>query len=112
RDGDATAWDAFVARTAGSTFCHCAAWGDVLRDALGAESCDLVARDASGVIRGVLPLARVRSRMFGVYLVSLPFLDAGGPIGGATARQRLPGQAAAWARQPGVGRLEPRPREA
>ena len=112
RDGDATAWDAFVARTAGSTFCHCAAWGDVLRDALGAESCDLVARDASGVIRGVLPLARVRSRMFGDYLVSLPFLNAGGPIGDASARERLTEQASAWARQLGVDLLELRTREA
>jgi len=111
-DGDATAWDAFVARTAGSSFCHCAAWGDVLREALGAECCDLVARDASGALRGVLPLARVRSRLFGDYLVSLPFLNAGGPIGDTDARERLTEEASALARELGVDLLELRTREA
>ena len=111
-DGDARVWDDFIAVAEGSTFCHCAAWRDVLRDTLGAESYDLVARDAGGAIRGVLPLARVRSLLFGDYLVSLPFLNAGGPVGDATARDRLIQHAAALARRLGVDLLELRSREA
>jgi len=110
--GDGAAWDAFVAQADGSTFCHRAAWGEVLRDALGAECRDLVARDASGAIRGVLPLARVRSLMFGDYLVSLPFLNAGGPIGDAVACQQLTGRAAGLARELDVDLLELRTRDA
>jgi len=111
-DGDARVWDDFIAAAEGSTFCHRAAWRDVLRDTLGAESYDLVARDAGGAIRGVLPLARVRSLLFGDYLVSLPFLNAGGPVGDATARDRLIQHAAALARRLGVDLLELRSREA
>src|SRR5437667_287129 len=101
-DGDAKVWDDFIAAAEGSTFCHCAAWREVLRDSLGAESYDLVARDGGGAIRGVLPLARVRSLLFGDYLVSLPFLNAGGPLGDATARDRLIRHATALARRLGV----------
>jgi len=112
RNGDGAPWDAFVAQAEGSTFCHRAAWGEVLRDALGAECRDLVARDDSGTIRGVLPLARVRSLMFGDYLVSLPFLNAGGPIGAAPACEQLTERAAALARELGVDLLELRTRDA
>jgi len=111
-DGNATGWDEFVAQAEGSTFCHCAAWREVLRDSLGAESYDLVARDGGGAIRGVLPLARVRSLLFGDYLVSLPFLNAGGPLGDATARDRLIRHATALARRLRVDLLELRCREA
>jgi serine/alanine adding enzyme len=117
RDGaDETAWDAFVAQPPGegvgegSTFCHRAAWRRVLADAMGAESHDFVARDSTGMIRGILPLARVRSPLFGDYLISLPFLNAGGPLGDPIACGRLAGAAVAEARRLGVDLLELRTR--
>lgn len=86
--GGAAAWDAFVARTEGSTFCHLAGWRDILSDVLGAECLYWVA-SAGGEYEGILPLVRVKSRLFGHYLVSLPFLNYGGPLGSTAARQRL-----------------------
>ncbi len=86
-------WDDFVASAAGATFCHLGAWLSVMEDALGHESFRLTARDEEGRLRGVLPLVRVRSRLFGDFLVSMPFLNYGGALGPRGARLAL----AQWA---------------
>ena len=41
----------------------------------------LAARDAAGTLEGVLPLVRVKSLVFGHFLVSQPFVNYGGPLG-------------------------------
>jgi serine/alanine adding enzyme len=53
----------------------------------------------------------VRSRIFGHYLVSLPFLNAGGPLGSPAARDRLVAEAVAEARRSGADLLELRARD-
>ena len=88
-NGDVGAWDAFVTQAEGSGFCHLAGWHEVLHDVLGAECHYLVASGEDGELEGVLPLARVRSRLFGHYLVSLPFLNHGGPLGSPRAVRQL-----------------------
>jgi len=56
------------------------------------------ARDAEGrPLRGVLPIFHVKSRFFGHHVISIPFMNYGGPVGDAPARQAL----AAWALQDG-----------
>ncbi len=55
----------------------------------------LMARDtATNQVVGALPLVRVRSLMFGHFLVSMPFLNYGGPLGSASAIRALAGEAA------------------
>jgi serine/alanine adding enzyme len=109
-NGDTRAWDEFVTRAEGSSFCHLSGWRQILSDALGAECLYSAAADAHGVWQGILPLARVRSRMFGHYLVSLPFLNDGGPLGSPAARDRLVAGAVAEARRSGADLLELRTR--
>lgn len=109
--GGAAAWDAFVARTEGSSFCHLAGWREVLSGVLGAE-CLYWAATADGAIEGVLPLVRVRSRLFGHYLVSLPFLNYGGPLGSPVAKQRLAQDAVSEALHSRADLLELRTRDA
>jgi serine/alanine adding enzyme len=87
--GSQSEWDAFAARSEDATFCHLYGWRDVMAGVLGHESLFLGARDSSGALRGILPLVRVRSRLFGHYLVSLPFLNYGGPIGDREAQRAL-----------------------
>src|SRR5690606_7632155 len=82
---DDSAWDAFVRQAPGATFCHLAGWRHVLKEAMHHEPHYLAAVDSGGRIAGVLPLAQVRSRRFGVRYISLPCLDDGGPIGGDDA---------------------------
>jgi len=78
---------------------------------LGAECLYLVATDGAGEWRGVLPLVRVKSWIFGHYLVSLPFLNYGGPLGSPAARRRLVEDAVTEACHSQADLLELRSRE-
>lgn len=92
-DADANAWNDFVgAHPNGSTF-HRWEWREVYRDVYGHDAPYLMAFDGNA-LRGVLPLVRVRSLLFGHYLVSLPYVSYGGPLGDAAAEQVLTGAAA------------------
>src|SRR5262249_45183774 len=70
-------WDAFVATCPEATFFHRASWRGVLADSFGHRPHYLVAEGAGG-IRGVLPLARQQSLLFGDALISTPFCVYGG----------------------------------
>jgi len=80
-DGTSSDWDAFVRAQAGWTHFHLHGWRAVIERVFGHECVYLAARDQSGAIVAILPLIRVRSLIFGHYLVSMPFLNYGGPLG-------------------------------
>jgi serine/alanine adding enzyme len=104
----AATWNAFVeAHPHGSTF-HRWEWRDVYREVYGHEAPYLVAY-AGTELRGVLPLVRVKSLIFGHYLVSLPFVSYGGPLGDAAAERALTVRAAELAQ--GAKLLEIRSRQ-
>lgn len=107
---DSERWDRHVESAAGGTFCHRAGWKRIMTDVLGHESRYLAAVDETGAWRGVLPLVRVRS-VLGHYLISLPFLNDGGPVGDSAAQQRLVEYAVEDAKSSGAGLLELRARE-
>lgn len=107
---DWRAWDSYVAEAEGSSFCHLASWREVLETELGAECLYRVVEDSAGRCVGVLPLVRVRSLVLGHYLVSLPFLNYGGPLGSPAARRLLMEWAVAEARGSGADLLELRSR--
>ena len=73
----AALWEAFVMACPQATFFHRAAWQQILRDVFHHEPYFLYAHDA-GRITGVLPLAHVKSVIFGRSLTSLPFAVYGG----------------------------------
>jgi serine/alanine adding enzyme len=108
---DAAEWDAFVRSRSDSTFCHLFDWRDVMEHVFGHATHYLAARDDAGALAGVLPLVRVRSRIFGDYLVSMPFLNYGGPIGEPEAVALLVTYAQRLARDAGVDLLELRSRK-
>ena len=107
---DAAAWDAFVAGQSDSTMCHHSGWREIMADVLGHETSLFVATDDRGVWRGVLPLVRVRS-VLGHYLVSIPFMNDGGPLGGDDAKAALVEHAVADARRTRAKLLELRSRD-
>lgn len=76
----------------------------------GHECIYLAARDARDSLVGVLPLVRVRSVLFGHYVVSMPFVNYGGPIGTPGAARALGAAAAERARADGAKLLELRAR--
>lgn len=109
-NGHESVWDACAAAASGGTFCHLARWRGIMADALGHECRYLMACDEDGAVRAVLPLVRVRSRLFGHYLLSMPFLNAGGAIGAPDGVAALVDHAVALARRLGVDLLELRAR--
>ena len=110
--GAADEWDGVVAGTAGGTHCHRHGWLGAIGDSFGHQRYALAARDVAGVLVGVLPLVRVRTALFGHYLVSMPFLNYGGPIGSAAAVGALAREAVGMARADRVKLLELRSRAA
>ena len=78
-DAGAPAWDAFVTAMPGGTFFHRAAWSRVIATAFG-HRCHYTVAEQDGTIVGVLPLAHVRTTLFGNTLVSTPFCVYGGPL--------------------------------
>jgi serine/alanine adding enzyme len=111
-EGTAAEWDACVSECAGFTHFHRYAWRTIMADVFGHESIYLGARDSAGQLVGALPLVRVRSVVFGHYLVSMPFLNYGGPVGSAEAVTALASHAEALARRLRVKLLELRSRVA
>ena len=108
--GGAAEWDAFVRRTEGWTHFHLSGWRDVIRGVHGHECLYLEARDGVGALAGVLPLVRVRSTVFGHYLVSMPFVNHGGPLGSDDAIRALALEAVRRSRDEKVKLLEFRSR--
>jgi FemAB-related protein (PEP-CTERM system-associated) len=104
--GDAASWDAFGARQPGWTHFHAHGWRDVIEQVFGHECLYYAAEDGTGQLAGVLPLVRVRSRLFGHYLVSMPFLNYGGPLGSDAAVRALCDAAVQEAERSGAKLME------
>jgi FemAB-related protein (PEP-CTERM system-associated) len=74
---DAARWERFVETCAGATFFHRIGWREVLERCFGHRTRYLLAERAGSVV-GILPLAEVKSLLFGHALVSLPFCAVAG----------------------------------
>lgn len=109
---DRTEWDAFATVSSRASFAHLARWSDIIADSCGHESRYTVARGERGEVVGILPLMHLRSRLFGRRLVSVPFLNYGGPAGSPAAELALVRHAEQLASRLGAGRLELRTRHA
>ena len=75
--GDERQWDGFVDACPNATFFHRSGWKRIVEEVFRHRTHYLLA-ERGGEIVGVLPLAQVRSRLFGHSLVSLPFAVYGG----------------------------------
>ena len=73
-----TEWDGYVNGHPRATGYHLVAWRRVIERVFGHQTVYLTARDEQERIRGVLPMAFLSSRLFGRFLVSLPFVNYGG----------------------------------
>jgi FemAB-related protein (PEP-CTERM system-associated) len=109
--GDLARWDAFVERCPEATFFHRAGWKDAIETVFRHRTFYLVAEREASVV-GVLPLAEVKSRLFGHGLVSLPFCAwAGVAVTDPAAVPALHAAAREIAGRLGVGHLELRNRD-
>ena len=76
---DSPAWDKYVNQHPARTFSHRWGWSLVLAKSFGIKPYYIIARQENSIV-GVLPLAYMKSLLFGKYLISLPWLDYGGPL--------------------------------
>ena len=99
-------WDAFVETCQEATFFHKSGWQRIMREVFGHRTHFLYAERA-GVVEGVLPLAQVKSLLFGNTLVSLPFAVYGGVAASSpAAAAALEHEAQVIAKRLGVAHLE------
>jgi serine/alanine adding enzyme len=71
-------WDRFVDAAPTASIYHRYAWRRVVCSLFSHEAFYLAVRDADRAIVGVLPLIRLKSWLFGDFLVSLPYFNYGG----------------------------------
>jgi FemAB-related protein (PEP-CTERM system-associated) len=105
-------WDRFVRGAAGWTPFHLYGWLRLVERLHGHECLALAVREGTGALAGVLPLVRVRSVLFGHFLVSMPFVNYGGPLGQPAAVRALVAHAVELAAAGGAHLLELRSRDA
>lgn len=108
---DCDKWDQFISICPEATFFHRSGWQTVIERAFGHKTWFLYA-EINGEIQGVLPLAEVKSFLFGHSLSALPFCVYSGIAAiNETAREALDQAAQALATQLNVDYLEYRNRE-
>jgi len=107
--GDASEWNAFAGTQKGFTHFHRYEWRRVIESVFGHE-CIYLSTHSDGRLTGILPLVRVKSLIFGHYLVSLPFVNYGGPLGDDDAVRSLTDEAVARSTREAVDLLELRSR--
>jgi len=99
-------WDEFVMACPAATFFHRAGWQRILSKVFSHDTYFLFA-DVDGRIEGVLPLAHVKSLLFGNSLASLPFAAYGGVAATSVdAASGLEEEAQRLSRRLGVDHLE------
>jgi FemAB-related protein (PEP-CTERM system-associated) len=91
---DEAAWEGFVDACPQATFFHRYGWKRILEREMGHRTHFLLAERGAAIV-GVLPLAQVRSRLFGHALASLPFCVYGGAACAAPQAATLLHRAAA-----------------
>jgi FemAB-related protein (PEP-CTERM system-associated) len=106
QDNDRLRWDEFVEASPTGTFFHLSGWKNILERSLHHPTRYLMCL-REGRIVGVLPLAQVKSLLFGNALISLPFLVYGGVVSADPRAEELLVEAAqAEATRMGVDHLE------
>jgi serine/alanine adding enzyme len=74
---DEARWDAYVESHVHARGYHLIAWRRIIEQSFGHPTHYLMA-ESGGRITGVLPAVRLRSPLFGDFLISLPFVNYGG----------------------------------
>lgn len=110
RSSELERWDSFVERCAEATFFHRTGWRTIIDRVFGHKTFFLLATRGDDVV-GILPLAQIRSFLFGHSLSSLPFCVYGGTaVAEPEAQPALVDAASSLARRLGASYLELRNR--
>lgn len=81
-------WNGFLDRSPSANFYLRYEWGKIIAKVFGHEVIRIVARSDDEIV-GVFPLVRMKTRLFGHMLVSMPFLNFGGVAAEAPEVKRI-----------------------
>ncbi|MEJ2452502.1 MAG: FemAB family PEP-CTERM system-associated protein, partial [Gammaproteobacteria bacterium] len=73
-------WDHYADQHPAASIYHLTPWRQVIQQCFGHLSYYYYAHNADGRMIGILPLVRLRSRLFGDFMVSMPYFNYGGAI--------------------------------
>ncbi len=108
-DSDIHHAEAYVARHPAASVWHRPGISSFISKTYGHNTRYLCAYDDVGGIVGVLPLVQLNSRLFGNFLVSMPYFNYGGVLADhPDIAQKLIGEGEKWRQQLGAGHLEMR----
>ncbi|VAW53745.1 FIG070318: hypothetical protein [hydrothermal vent metagenome] len=74
-------WNQYVENNPSASIYHHTKWLSLINQCFGHRSHALCAKNHKAKIVGVLPLVRLKSRLFGDFLISMPYFNYGGAIG-------------------------------
>lgn len=98
-DSDRLKWDSFVSQNPEASPYHWYGWKIAVEKAYGHKGYYLIAEDRDGTCLGVLPLICMRFPWGRKALVSLPYCDYAGPLGGIEAKRTLVEEAISLAKK-------------
>jgi FemAB-related protein (PEP-CTERM system-associated) len=108
-DSDMQHAEAYVARHPAASVWHRPGVSSFITRTYGHNTRYLCAYDDAGGIVGVLPLVQLNSRLFGNFLVSMPYFNYGGVLADhPDIAQKLIGEGEQWRQRLGAGHLEMR----
>lgn len=77
---DVTEWQNFVVSQAHANVYHDARWHRLIKDNFGHNPHYITCCKPDGSLCGVLPTVHLKSKIFGSFLVSMPYFNYGGPL--------------------------------
>jgi len=107
KDSNNDRWNRFVEHHSAGKIYHLHEWRELIHKLFGHESYYLLSEDNSGGITGILPIIRLKSRLFGDYMVSMPYVNYGSAIGNSgTTEHSLMDYASKLGEKLGVQHIE------
>lgn len=106
-EDNAPHWNNYVSQHPAATIYHRTEWRQIIWESFGHTSYYLYAKDTQNKTRGILPLVHMKSRLFGNFLVSMPYFNYGGAVADSPAIEaRLIGKANRLAQSLGASHVE------
>jgi len=92
---DIDTWQRFVATQPHATIYHDARWAELIKNTFGHTPYYVTCENEDGELSGVFPTIHMNSRLFGSFMVSLPYVNYGGPLSSSAAVEHMMMQHAA-----------------
>ncbi len=73
-------WNQYVESSSAASLYHRTEWKHLINDVFGHECYYFYASNNDKKITGILPLVRLKSRLFGDFMVSMPYFNIGGAV--------------------------------